>query len=95
MSFVYELIETSYFLDENVKKMYQKLLIEKVYIYQVLAETESTCLKLLFVSSTDSDIPDKKFRDIIFEIIVDSTIYDRFDSRNDSWEKFGAKKDYF
>ena len=62
-------------------------------IYHVLTDTDSTCLKFIFVSSTDSDIPDKKFRDIIFEVIVASKIYDRFDSSNIYWEKFGARKE--
>lgn len=46
MSFIYELIETFYFSDEVVKKIYEKYLIEKVYIYRVLTDTNSTCLKL-------------------------------------------------
>ena len=35
----------------------------------------------------------KKFRDIIFEVIVNSKIYDRFDSSNIHWERFGARKE--
>ena len=91
ISFIYKLVETFLFSHDIVKKIYQKYLIEKVYIYHVLTDTDSTCLKFVFVSSTDSDIPDKKFRDIIFEIIVASKIYNRFDSSNVYWEKFGAR----
>ena len=40
MSFIYELVETFYFPDETVKKIYEKYLIEKVYIYHVLADTD-------------------------------------------------------
>ena len=93
ISFIYKLVETFLFSHDIVKKIYQKYLIEKVYIYHVLTDTDSTCLKFVFVSSTDSDIPDKKFRDIIFEIIVASKIYNRFDSSNVYWEKFGARKE--
>ena len=62
-------------------------------IYHVLTDTDSTCLKFIFVSSTDSDIPDKKFRVITFEVIVASKIYDKFDSSNIYWEKFEARKE--
>ena len=93
ISFIYKLVETFLFSHDIVKKIYQKYLIEKVYIYHVLTDTDSTRLKFVFVSSTDSDIPDKKFRDIIFEIIVASKIYNRFDSSNVYWEKFGARKE--
>ena len=93
MSFIYELVETVYFPDEIVKKIYEKYLIEKVYIYHVLTDTDSSCLKFIFVSSTDSDISDKKFRDIIFEVIVASKIYNMLDSSNIYWEKFMARKE--
>lgn len=79
MSFIYELIETFYFRSEIVKKIYQKYLIEKVYIYYRLSDTDSTCLKSIFVSSTDNDILDRKFREIIFEVIIAGEIYNRFD----------------
>ena len=93
MSFIYELVETVYFPDEIVKKIYERYLIEKVYIYHVLTDTDSSCLKFIFVSSTDSDISDKKFRDIIFEVIVVSKIYNMLDSSNIYWEKFMARKE--
>ena len=79
MIFIYELIETFYFRSEIVKKIYQKYLIEKVYIYYRLSDTDSTCLKSIFVSSTDNDILDRKFREIIFEVIIAGEIYNRFD----------------
>ena len=79
MSFIYELIETFYFRSEIVKKIYQKYLIEKVYIYYRLSDTDSTCLNFIFVSSTDNDILDRKFREIIFEVIIAGEIYNRFD----------------
>ena len=60
MSFIYELVKIFYFPDETVKKIYEKHLIEKVYIYHVLTDTGNTCLKFIFVSSTDKDIPGKK-----------------------------------
>ena len=82
MSFIYELIETFYFRSEIVKKIYQKYLIEKVYIYYRLSDTDSTCLKSIFVSSTDNDILDRKFREIIFEVIIAGEIYNRFDSND-------------
>ena len=82
MSFIYELIETFYFRSEIVKKIYQKYLIEKVYIYYRLSDTDSTCLNFIFVSSTDNDILDRKFREIIFEVIIAGEIYNRFDSND-------------
>ena len=49
MSFINKLIETFYFPDETVKKIYQKYLIEKVYIYHVLTDTDSSCTLKVFL----------------------------------------------
>ena len=54
MSFIYEFVENFYFPDETVIEIYEKHLIEKVYIYHVLTDGDST----IFVSRTDSDISD-------------------------------------
>lgn len=83
ISFIYELVQIFYFSDQIVQKFYQKYLIEKVYIYHVLTNTESVCLKFVFViSSTDSDIPAGKFRDIIFGVIAACKICNKFGSSN-------------
>lgn len=61
MSFIYELVKTFYSINETVRKIYEKYLIDKVYICHILSDTDSTCLKLIFISSTDRNIRDRKF----------------------------------
>lgn len=94
MSFIYELVETFYFPSNTVKKIYPKYLIQKIYIYHLLADTDSICLKLIFINNIESEIPEKQLRDILFEIIVASKIYDRFDSSRGYWKKFNARKEH-
>ena len=60
MSFIYELVKSSYFPNESFKKIYEKYLIENAYIYHVLTDKDSICLKFIIVSSTDIDISHKK-----------------------------------
>ena len=93
MSFIYQLAKIFYFSDETVKKICEKYLVEKVYIYHVLTDTNSTCLKFIFVSSTDRDLREEKFKDIIFDVIVAAKIYDRFDSSHAYQEQFEAIKE--
>ena len=45
MSFIYDLVETFYFLNDTIQKIYKKYNIEKIYIYHVLTDTNSTYLK--------------------------------------------------
>ena len=87
------MLETFCFPDEKVQKIFDKCLMEKVYIYHVLTDTDSTCLQFLFISDPKSDTCLKKYRDIIFEAIIASKIYDRFGSSQKYWEKFSARKE--
>ena len=84
------MFETFCFPDEKVQKTFDKYLIGKVYTYHVLADTDSTCLQFLFISDAKSDICKKKYRDKIFEAMIASKSYDRFDSSHKYWEKFSA-----
>ena len=93
MSFVYEMLETFYFPDEKVRKIYDEYLIEKVYMYHILTDTDSTSLQFLFISDSISDISEKKYREIIFEVIIASEFYHRFDTSHKSWDKFGLQKE--
>ena len=70
--------------------MHDKYLIEKVHIYYVLTDTDSTCLQFLFISNSESEICEKKYRDIIFKVIIASEIYNKFDSSHEYWEKFSS-----
>ena len=47
-SFVYELTKTMCFPDKTVSNIYKKYSIEKVEIFHILTDTESTSLKFCF-----------------------------------------------
>ena len=73
--------------------MYKKYLIEQVEILHILTNTDSTAIQFIFISDPNSDLPEEKFRDIIFKVVVKSKIYKRFDSSQKFWNFFGARKE--
>ena len=73
-SFIYALVKTSYFPSQLVLDIYKKYKIEKVEINHVLTDTDSTALQFIIISDPNSDLPEPKFRDIIFEIVVATKI---------------------
>ena len=81
-----------YFLSQLVKYILKKYSIEKVEIYHVLTDTDSTALQFIIVSDPNSDVSESKFRDIIFEVIVATKIYKRFDTSQEFWDNFNARK---
>ena len=92
-SFIYDIIETFCFPDDNVRGIFKKYRIEWVEIFHVLTDTDSTSLKFMFISNQISEIPECKYRDIIFEIIASPQSYKRFDSSHEFWDIFGATKE--
>ena len=92
-SFIYHITKTFCFPDENVRGILKKYGIGRVEIFHVLTDTDSTSLKFIFISDPNSEIPESKSRDIIFEIITSSQIYKRFDSSHKFWDLLGARKE--
>ena len=92
-SFIYEIGDIFCFPNENIKEIYKKYMIERVEIFDVLTDTDSAFLKFMFVSDPNSEVPENNFRDMIFEVIIASKIYKRFDSSHKFWDIFGTRKE--
>ena len=91
-SFIYDLVETFYFPSQLVLDIYIKYKIEKIEINHILTDAASTALQFIIIYDPNSDTPEPKFRDIIFEVIVATKIYKRFDSSHKFWDNFEARK---
>ena len=71
MSFIYEVLETFCFPDENGREIFKKYSTEKVENH-IVTNTNSTSLEFLFISDTNSETPESKYREIIFEVTSSS-----------------------
>ena len=71
------------FPDETVSNIYKKYNIEKVEVFHILTDTDSTSFKFIFICDLNSDIPNNKYRDAIFEVKILSKIYNRFNSSHE------------
>ena len=90
--FIYSLTETSHFPDSIVKEIYKKYKIEKIFCYHVLTDTDSTSIQIIIISDPSSEYEESKISDVIFEIIVKTDIYKRFDTSHSFWDNFNARK---
>ena len=90
--FINKPIETMCFQDETVSDIYKEYNIEKVEMFHISTDTDSTSLKFIFICNPNSDISDNKYRDVFFDLIVASKIYQIFDSSHEFWSIFGARK---
>ena len=91
-SFTYSLAELLTFPEENkvVQEIFDKYLIEKNLIYQILTDTDSTSLQFVAISKLGTTFTENDLRNILFEISSKIEIKDRFDKSDDFWQFFGV-----
>ena len=58
----------------------------------VLMDTDNTAIQFIIISDPNSDMPEPKFRGLIFEIVAATNIYKQFDSSHGFWDNFDARK---
>ena len=80
MSFIYELVETFCFPNEKTKKIYFGHGIEKILPYHILTDTDSTSIMFQIICEFECNVPDDKFRDVIF-------LLEKFNARKPEPEK--------
>ena len=86
-SFIYLLVELLLFPEENnlVQKIYNKYMIEKIFVYHVLTDTDSTCIQFIVVSNIKSIFTEDQVKNILFEIFSENEIRNRFDTSDKFW----------
>ena len=90
-SFVYDLIDVFMFPNEETKQIYKKYKINRCYLYQNLTDTDSTSVFFIFICDLTSSIREDKAREIIFEVMIESKIFDRLDLLAELWEHFNSR----
>ena len=85
-SFVYELAEIFFFPSNKTKEIFAKYMIEGVFPYSVLRDTDSICLFFIFICKPESKTSDEKFRDVLFGVICENEILHRLDTSHKFWE---------
>ena len=93
-SFIYSLIELLSFPEQNslIQEIYNRYQIEKILIYHILTDTDSTSLQFLVISHVQSTFTEEQVRNILFEIFSENEIRDSFDKSDKFWEQFGICK---
>ena len=90
-SFVYDLMDVFMFLNQDVQKIYQKYKINKCYLYENLTDTDSTSLFFIFICDLNCCITESDSRNIIFEVMITSKVFDRLDLSADFWKQFDVQ----
>ena len=89
-SFVYDIIDVFMFPNQSTKRIYEKYNIEKCIVEQNLRDTDSTSIFFVFICNLNSEILENEARKIIFEVMLNSKIFDRLDRSHKYFEQFNA-----
>ena len=76
-SFSYDLIDVFMFPNEDTRKIYDEYQVQKCYLYQNLTDTDGTLVLFIFICHLCCSLDARKWRDIIFKLMIKSKIFDR------------------
>ena len=93
-SFVYDLIVYVFmFPNQEIQKIYQEYQINRCYLYQNLTDTDSTSMFFVFICGLNSCVNEDKARNIIFDVMIKSKIFDRLDLSAEFYELFNCRNE--
>ena len=90
-SFVYDLIDIFMFPNAEIREIYKKYKVNRCYLDQNLTNTESTSMSFVFICDLNSDIRENKARNIIFEVILKSKMFDTLDLSAEFYEQLSCQ----
>ena len=89
-SFVYGIFDIFCFPDNEVREIYNRYEIIKVFIYLILTDTDSSSRQFTFINKLTSSITENNARDLIFEILLQKLGH-RLDTSNEFFDKFSCR----
>ena len=93
-SFVYDLTETFLFPNAQTKEIYNYYMIERIFSYSILTDTDRICLFFIFICEPENFASDSVFRDVLFEVITKTDVLHRFDTSRKFSEKYGVRNEH-
>ena len=87
------MFKTLCFPSVKTKEIFEKHMIEQIFLYHILTDTDSTSLFFVFACKPESKFTDESYRDSFSEIfaLFLNEIYHQFDTSHEFWEKFSAR----
>ena len=78
-SFVYYLIDVFLFANQEIQEIYGQYQVNKCYLYQNVTDAGSISMFFIFICDLNSCISEDKARNIIFDVMLKSKVFDRLD----------------
>ena len=92
-SFAYDLIDVFMFPNQEIQEIYQQYQVNKYYLYQNVTDTDSTSMLFVFICDLNSCVSEDKVRNIIFDVMLKSKVFDRLDLSAEFYEQFNCRNE--
>ena len=92
-SFVYDLVDVFMFPNHDIQEIYQQYQVNRYSLYQNLTDTDSTSMFFVFICDLNSCVSEDKARNIIFDVMTKSKIFDRLDLLAEFYEQFNCRNE--
>ena len=92
-SFVYDLIDVFMFPNQEIQEIYQQYQVNKCYLYQNLTDTNSTSMLFVFICYLNSSVSKDQARNLIFDIMLKSKVFDWPDLLAEFYEQFNCSNE--
>ena len=69
-------------------------MIEIIFPYSILTDTDSICLFFIFICKPESCAPDSVFWNVLFEVKIKNDVLHRFDTSHKFWEKYRVRNEH-
>ena len=92
-SFVYDLIDVSMFLNQDIQEICQQYQVNRCYLYQNVTDTDSTSMFFVFICDLNGCVSEDKARNLIFDVMIKSKISDRLDLSAEFYEQFNCRNE--
>ena len=77
----------------KILKIYHKYDVHYCYLYQNVTDTDSTSMFFVFLCNLNSCLSEDKARNIIFEVMLESKVFDRLDLSVQFYEQFDCRNE--
>ena len=92
-SFVFDLIDVFMFSNQEIQEIYRQYQVNKWYLYQNLTDKDSASMFFVFICDLNSCISEDKARNIIFDVMLESKVFDRLDLLAEFYEQFNCRNE--
>ena len=81
------------FPNQEIQEIYRQYQVNKCYLYQNLTDTDSTSMFLVFICDLNSCVSEDKARNLIFDVMLKSKVFDRLDLLAEFYKQFNCRNE--